>query len=128
MDLLAAGQLVAVLIGALGGSAGLIMFFTLRQQKRKLLAEAAKTNSEGDKTDAEAAEILARASAGMLGPFQDTISSLKRQLTEANVEIEELNRKLRTANKRVAELEDSVEALTRNVDAANTDPGGLRTS
>lgn len=120
MNLLVVAQIITAIIAALGGSAGLVMFFTLRATKRKLLAEAGKTTAEGDKTDAEAAEILARASAGMLSPFEATIASLSRQLAAANAEIEDLNRKLRAANKRVGELEDSVATLTRRVDAAGT--------
>lgn len=118
MDLLVIAQVAAIVIGALGGSAGLVMFFTLRATKRKLLAEAGKTTAEGDKTDAEAAEILARASAGMLSPFEATIASLARQLAEANTQTEELTAKLRAANKRIGELEDSVEVLTRRMDHA----------
>lgn len=122
MSLLVIVEATALIIGALGGSAGIIMFFTLRPTKKKILSEAAKTNSEGERTEAEAAEILARASAGMLSPFEATIASLSRRLAEANAEVEDLNRKLRAANKRIGELEDSVDSLTRRVDAAANAP------
>jgi len=117
VDLLVIAQVAAIVIGALGGSAGFVMAFTLRQTKRKMLAEAGKTTAEGEKTEAEAVEILGRAAAGMLSPMEATIASLARQLSAANVEIEHLTSELRRANKRVGELEDSIDSLTKRVDS-----------
>jgi chromosome segregation ATPase len=122
VDLLEVGELIGGIIVAMGGGAVITLLLTLRPTKKKILSEAAKTTSEGDKTDAEAVEILARVSAGMLSPFEETVSSLARQLREAHVEIEELNRKLRAANKRVGELEDSVDTLTRRIDVTHPNP------
>lgn len=119
MDLLVIAQVISIIIGALGGSAGLVMFLTLRQTKGKLVAEAKGLDSAGDKTEAEAVEILARASAGMLSPMEATIASLSRQLAETQAEVEQLKRERRTDRNRIDELEDALAQATRRMDHAD---------
>lgn len=124
MDLLSYLPLIAGLIGALGGSAGLVLFFTVRQQKKKMLAEAGKTHSEGEKTDAEAAEIVARTASGMLEPYVEIAATLRQELREARAEIRELRDELRAAHKRVNDLETALDRAGRRVEDATHRHGG----
>lgn len=117
MDLLGTGQLIVGLIAALGGGTVVALVLTLKPTRRKIFSEAKKTSSEGEKSDAEATEIITRTATGLMTSMEQNVVLLNRQLLEARQEIEELNRQLRAANKRVGELEDTVDNLTRKYDA-----------
>lgn len=127
MTLLSTGQLIGTLIAALGGGTVVALVLTLKPTRRKIFSEAKKTSSEGEKSDAEATEIIARTATGLMTSMEQNVVLLNRQLAEARQEIEELTRQLRAANKRVCELEDSVDHLTRRLDAtaASTPEGGV---
>lgn len=91
MTLAELAQLVFTAIVAIGGSSSLVLVLRYRADRRKVLADAGKT-------DAEAAAVLSGAAITLLEPLQAEVSRLTT---------------------RVHELEARVATLTADLDAAH---------
>lgn len=81
-------RLAIELVLGVAASGGLLGFFLLRQQKRKLLADAGKTDTEADVLFSDAYSRLASAKILLLEPYEKVMTRMQQELDEANQRID----------------------------------------
>lgn len=99
-------------VGALGGSAGLVSILTLRGQRRKIQAETRII-------DTDAASKLSAASLALLEPARVEVDRLSRKLADASVQIDALQAE-------VESLRGQVSTLTKDLAASHDEVRQLR--
>jgi chromosome segregation ATPase len=97
---------VAALAAALGGVAGLAALLTLKSTKRKLLAEA-------DKSEADAAKVLSDTAVALLEPARLQVKSLREDLATAEAKVTALSTQLDLARAEANQLREDLEAARR---------------
>lgn len=81
------GKYVVQILLAIGGAAGLLSLFTVRQQKRKLLSESGKTDAEADTVLADAYSRRAATQVTLLEPYERVMERQQREIEEQADEI-----------------------------------------
>ncbi len=99
---------IVALVVALGGGAGAASFITAFVTRRKILAEAGKTDIDG-------AQILAEASASLLEPMKSELARMSQQLGRAQLKADDLDQQLVRANRKVRELTDTIAEANREL-------------
>ncbi|TCO57112.1 hypothetical protein [Actinocrispum wychmicini] len=94
MDILVA---VGTLVAAAGGLAGLGSLVTVRSTKRKISADA-------EKTEADAVQVLSATAVSLLEPAAAQVRSLRADLAAAETKIVTLTDQLADADRRIADL------------------------
>lgn len=100
---------VAALAAALGGLAGLVALLTLKSTKRKLLAEA-------DKSEADAAKVLSDTAVALLEPARLQVKSLREDLATAEAKVTALSTQLDLARAEANRLREDLEATRRRAE------------
>lgn len=100
--------LAQVLI-AIAGLSALAGFLKVSADKRKLIADA-------EKTDAEATAVVVQTALGLLEPYAQQVTMMQARLTGANEQIDQLTSRLTEARGRVYQLEQQVHELTQELD------------
>ena len=100
---------------ALGGIGAIVTVIMLPRTLRKLRAETTKLQSEGEKTDAEAAQVLSNTALALLAPARAEIEELEKRLRAANSRASQLEVDLGKSQSRVHHLESEVQGLRNQV-------------
>lgn len=90
---------LAALLGGLAGLAALVTGFATR---RKIAAEATKTN-------VDAVAVLNETAVGLLDPFKEQVSFLRAELASTRSELASARSELQTLRHQVAELNEALE-------------------
>lgn len=99
---------VSLVVGVVGGLAGLGGILTAWFSRRKIYAEAAKSG-------ADSAQVLSAASIAMLQPMQSQITRLSNHLVESQARAETLDRKLRKTNNDLDVANRKLEIANQNI-------------
>jgi hypothetical protein len=81
-------RLAIELVLGLSAGGALLGLLMLRQQKRKLLSEAGKTDTEADVLFSDAYARLASAKILLLEPYEKVMTRMQQELDEANERID----------------------------------------
>lgn len=92
---------IIALVVALGGGAGIASLVTAFVTRRKILADA-------EKTDIDGAQILAQASASLLDPMRSELARMSQQLGRAQAKADDLDNQLAQSTRRVKELNEGL--------------------
>lgn len=102
-------DLAVQLVVAVGGLTAFVGLLKVRADKKKILAEAAKTG-------ADASAVVAQTAISLLGPYSEQVALLQGRLDVANRQIDEMTIRLREAQRHINALEDQVDILTKELE------------
>jgi septal ring factor EnvC (AmiA/AmiB activator) len=100
-------------VALVGGLTGVGTFITAIYSRKKILAEA-------EKSDADSARILSSSSVAMLKPMQTQITRLSQQLERSQNRADALDHKLRATNDELDLTKQNIEDCIKIIDQLNS--------
>ena len=98
-------NVLALVIVSLGGLSGVAALANTILGRRKLYADARAKIAESDKTDADAADVIAKAAAGLLNPLTTQLQATERRLATTNQKLDDTQREMAALREHLSSLE-----------------------